>query len=641
VILFLDTETFSEVPINHGTAKYAEGAEVLLTAFAIDEDPTTVIEGLPDALQDVIDEADEVVAHNMRFDRTVLRANGVNIPIEKAHCTMARARAHSLPGALGVLCDVLGVPVDKAKDKAGKQLIQLFCKPRPKNSILRRATKETHPVEWARFSDYAGLDVDAMREVYKRLPRWNYPLDANERALWELDQQINDRGFAIDLDLVRAAIDTVDREQKRMARRVNEMTDGDVEAATQRDALLRHLLEQYGVELPDMQKGTLERRAEDPDLPLPVRELIALRLESSSTSVAKYKRLLDATCSDGRLRGTLEWCGAARTGRWSGRLFQPQNLPRPKHSPEEIAESIEAIKSGTADLIYTDTIARASSAIRGAIVAAPGRKIVAADLSNIEGRVLAWLAGEEWKLDAFRAYDAGEGPDLYKLAYARSFGIKPDQVDKDQRQLGKVQELALGYQGAVGAFSSMAALYGVSLPEAKVLELVKAWRKANSEIVGFWYGLEQRVKDAILNPGATLSYGRLKVRRGGAWLRIVLPSGRALSYPSVKLNEDGQITYMGMNMYSRRWERLATYGGKLVENVTQAVARDVIAHAMPRCEAAGYPITLNVHDEIVTEPANDNGFSKEGLEAILATNPPWADGLPLAAEGFEAQRYGK
>jgi DNA polymerase len=254
--------------------------------------------------------------------------------------------------------------------------------------------------------------------------------------------------------------------------------------------------------------------------------------------------------------------------------------------------------------------------------------------------VLAWLAGEEWKLDAFRAYDAGEGPDLYKLAYARSFGIKPDQVDKDQRQLGKVQELALGYQGAVGAFSSMAALYGVSLPEAKVLELVKAWRKANSEIVGFWYGLEQRVKDAILNPGATLSYGRLKVRRGGAWLRIVLPSGRALSYPSVKLNEDGQITYMGMNMYSRKWERLATYGGKLVENVTQAVARDVIAHAMPRVRADGYPITLTVHDEIVTEPPTLR-FQRRRARRILATNPPWADGLPLAAEGFEAQRYGK
>jgi DNA polymerase len=638
VILSLDLETYSETPIRNGTSRYAEGAEILLSAFACDDDEVEVVEGWPTALTSLANSAEKIVIHNARFDRTILAYHDVSLDIRKVHCTQAQARSVGLPGALDKLCSILGVPLDKAKEKQGKQLIQLFCKPLPKNRKERRATKKTHPVEWDRFVDYCRLDAEAMREVYKRLPIWNY--QGFERSLWDLDQKINERGFAIDLDLARAAIDAVAAEQKRLGKKTIELTDGEVESTNQRDVLLKHLLEQCGVSLPDMQKGTLERRLNDELLPDAARELIAIRLEASSTSVAKYQALVNATSSDGRLRGALEFCGAARTGRWSGRLFQPQNLPRPKHEPDEIDATIDALKGGVADIVFEDVISRCSSAIRGSIIAPASKKLVVADLANIEGRVLAWLAGEQWKLDAFKAYDEGVGHDLYVLAYARAFNLRPDQVEKWMRQIGKVMELALGFGGAVGAFSSMAALYGVELSEQEVLKLVRAWRQAHPEIVDLWYGLEAKVKDAILNPGHTLNFGRLKVRRDGNWLRMVLPSGRALCYPSPRI-QMGEIQYKGIDQYTRKWGPIKTYGGKLVENATQAVARDVLADAMMRAEAAGYSVVLSVHDELICEVPDSDEFTAGGLVAIMTTNPAWADGLPLAAEGEEMRRYRK
>ena len=260
-----------------------------------------------------------------------------------------RDRAHSLPGKLATLCEVLKVPADQAKDKEGKQLIQLFCKPRPATSKIRRATRETHPAEWAKFVTYAGLDIEAMRACHKRMPTWNY--SGAELDLWHLDQRINDRGVAIDLGLVHAAIAAVDIEQKELARRAKAMTGGQVESATQRDALLAHILEEYGVDLPDLQMSTLERRVQDTDLPIELRELLGVRLQASTTSTSKYRTLAKGTSADGRLRGTLQFNGAARTGRWAGRLFQPQNIPRGTVHGEMLTAGIAAIKAGCADLI--------------------------------------------------------------------------------------------------------------------------------------------------------------------------------------------------------------------------------------------------------------------------------------------------
>ncbi|WP_116326718.1 DNA polymerase [Klebsiella aerogenes] len=683
-ILWGDLETFCNIPINNGTHAYAEGVEVMLFAWAIGDESVNVWdltagEPIPSRLRKAIADPDTLLFfHNSHFDRTVLRHAMPELapPIERWRDTMVQALAHSLPGALGALCEVLGVPQDKAKDKEGKSLIQLFCKPRPKNSKLRRATSKTHPAEWQRFVAYAGLDIEAMREVYKRLPKWNY--QGAELALWHRDQRINDRGVCMDVQLAKAAIEAVDLEQKRLAKRTQIMTDGEVQAATQRDAMIKHIVESYGVELPDMQRSTLERRIADPDLPSPVKELLAIRLQASTTSTSKYKSLMKGISSDGRLRGTLQFCGASRTGRWAGRLFQPQNLPRPTLEQERIDEGIEALKSGCADLLFDNVMELTSSALRGCIMAPAGKKLVVSDLSNIEGRKLAWLAGEQWKLDAFRDYDEGTGPDLYKLAYAKAFNITPEEVTKYQRQIGKVMELGLGFGGGVAAFLTFALVYGLDLEELATAalpniprdvqreakswydesvkrkatyglservfiacdSLKRLWRRAHPETCDFWYQLERTVRAAIATPKKTLYCGYLKVRRDGAWLRIQLPSGRALCYPSPTI-EKGNITYMGINSYSRKWQRLKTYGGKLVENVTQAVARDVLAGNMPLIENAGYSIVLTVHDEVICEAQDTDDYTDAALSSLLSTNPEWAPDIPLNAGGFEAYHYRK
>lgn len=684
--LFCDLETYSEIPINCGTHKYAEKADVMLWLYAIDDGEVqawdrTADKKMPADLKAALDD-DSVKTfwHNGgMFDTVVLmKTMGIDLPLERVHDTMVQALSHSLPGSLGALCEILGVDASDTKDKEGKQLIQLFCKPRPKGNKLRRATRETHPEEWRRFVNYGKSDIRAMRQVYRKLPTWNYK--GKELALWHLDQTINRRGVLMDIELAHAAIEAVAAAQHNLAERTQEITNGEVKAATQRDALLTHLLIHYGVDLPNMQKSTLERRIEDESLPWALRELLAIRLQASTTSTSKYKTLVKAASADGRLRGTLQFNGASRTGRWAGRLFQPQNLPRPSLKQDVIDAGIEALKAGCADLVTDNVMELTSSAIRGCIIAPPGKKLVVTDLSNIEGRVQAWLAGEKWKLHAFRQFDAGTGHDLYKLAYAKSFGIKPENVTKDQRQVGKVQELALGYEGGVGAFLTFAAAYNIDLEamadqaydaipqdiltEAKgMLEWTKkkrrstfglsdkawvvcesfkrSWRAAHPQIASLWKELQQKVVAAVRQPGVTLHCRALKIRRDGAWLRIGLPSGRCLCYPSPQVDESGQFSYMGINQYSRKWSRIKSYGGKLFENICQAVARDVLANNMPAIEQAGYEIVLTVHDEDITEAPDSDEFNADHLSELLATNPDWAPDLPLAAAGFETYRYRK
>lgn len=351
--IFLDTETFCETPINNGTHRYAEGAEIIMWQWAVGNGPVIIRDGdedISDLLALLEDEEYEVVIHNSAFDRCVMRHGAkLVVPVERVFDTMVCAMAHSLPGALGTLCGILGVSVDKAKDKEGRTWINLFCKPQPKGRLLRRATKKTHPIEWQRFRDYGGLDIQAMREIYKKLPRWNYR--GAERELWMLDQKINERGVLMDLDLAHAAIRASDRAQKIHAADAVRLTDGAVTSANQRDKMLEHILEAYGVGLPDLQISTLERRIDDPDLPIELRELLAVRLQSSKTSVSKYKRVLNGVSADGRLRGLLAFCGALRTGRWAGRLLQPQNLSRSTLSPEGVDRAIEELLNDAEDLL--------------------------------------------------------------------------------------------------------------------------------------------------------------------------------------------------------------------------------------------------------------------------------------------------
>ncbi|SEB24752.1 DNA polymerase family A protein [Paraburkholderia sartisoli] len=717
--LWLDTETFSPTPLKSGTHIYAEPAEVMVVTWAVDDGPVgtwdrTADLRMPDDLDMAVDEADEFWWQNGgMFDRVVLSHAMpelyARIPEDRWRDTMVQAYEHSLPGSLDLLCHILGVPQDQAKSKEGKALIQLFCKPRPAFSELRRATRLTHPAEWARFLAYAGSDITAMRAIHAKMPKWNYPNNANERALWFLDQRINMRGMQMDTALAEAAVRATDKAQKELAARTVELTDGEVQKATQRDKLLAHLLAEHDIDLPDLKKSTLERRIADPELPDALRELLCIRLEATMTSTSKYKTLLRGVSSDGRLRGLGQFCGANRTGRIAHRLYQPGNMPRPdvglmakELSIEKLADGdadryialgIDALKSDGADLVFSNVMGLTANIIRSAIVVPDGKKMVVSDLSNIEGRVAAWLTGEDWKLQAFRDYDTitgidakgkaiRKGVDLYILAYARSFGVKVEDVTKDRRQLGKVQELALAYEGGVGAFVTFtmtykmelddirAAVFGaLDLVDADVLReargawdwatkkkrtlglerdvyiacdiLKRAWRRAHPQTQSYWSELKEAAIQAICSPGTTVRARRIVMRRDGDWLRVQLPSGRCLCYISPQVNENGDISYMGVNQYTRKWQRVKTYGGKIFENLCQAVARDVLFYNMPGVEAAGYEIVLSIHDELLTETPDTDHFNAEHLSELIATVPAWGAGLPLSAGGFDGYRYKK
>lgn len=688
MILWYDCETFNVEPISVGSDKYSETVEQMIHAYAFDDESPKVWDSTVGGFMPVelvaalLDPSVNVIAHNSRFDRLMLRSNFPDLcpPIERWRDTMIMAMAHSLPAGLAKLCEVLGVPSDSAKDADGKKLIQLFCKPRSSKSKIRRATAETHPKEWAKFVAYATQDIVAMRECYRRLPKWN--MSEYELSLWHLDQRINDRGLYVDLELANAAVRATQVQQIRLASEIGEATNGEVAASTQRNAMLKHIQDVYGLALPDLQASTLEKYIGSGQLPQELVDLLNNRLQASTTSTAKYNALVNATNSDGRLRGTLQFCGASRTGRWSGRTFQPQNLPRPSLEADDIEVGIEALKAGCEDLFAYNVMELISSAIRGCIVASKGKKLVVADLSNIEGRMLAWIAKENWKLEAFEAFDLGCGHDLYKLAYAKSFGVPPEKVTKEQRQVGKVQELAFGYQGAVGAWVTFATGFGIDLeamaekahPQIPkqtlidstgmrewarqkkmpsygltdktwiVCDAIKAlWREAHSNTAAFWKDIEEKAISATLDSGSTYYAGKRKfpIRRDGTWLRIRMPSGRYLCYPGVQVDDSGKLSYMGFNQYTRKWDRLYTYGGKLTENLTQAMSRDVLAYSMPLIEAADYEIVLTVHDEIISEAPDTSEYNVEHLAHLMSTVPPWVEGLPLAAAGFETYRYRK
>ena len=650
-VLYLDLETYSPVPITHGTHRYAEEAEVLLVAWALDNEPVEVWDcaQVPfnpcERLQSMIDEAQLVVIHNSHFDRTILRHCGVDVPVEKIRDTMVQALAHSLPGSLGTLCDVLDVPTDKAKDKAGKKLIHLFTKPRPKNMKLRRADSASHPAEWAEFVEYARLDVDAMRDVSGRLPNWNN--SRSERNLWRIDQRVNDRGIAIDLDLARGAVRAFRRTSGTLAARAAALTGGHVTKLTQGARFLQYLKDYHNFTPNDLTKSTVAELVGGDSLTPEVRELLEIRQQAAATSPAKYKVLLDATSSDGRLRGTLQFCGASRTGRDAGRIFQPQNLPRPTMDADVIETGIAAMKLDCEDLMFDNVTDLCSSAVRGCLVAPEGRKLVIADLSNIEGRVLAWLAGEDWKVKAFADFDRGVGHDLYVVAYAKGFNVEPEEVvenkkngDGSMRQYGKTMELACGYQGGVGAFRVMGGPAVAAMSDDDIQPLVSAWRKSHPNVVKLWHGVERAAKEAVRKPDELSMYDKLQFDMKDGWLRIRLPSGRYLSYPKAEI-EDGRITFDGTNQYTRKWERVETYGGKLVENIVQAVARDVFMTGMVGAEQHGYGVCIRVHDELITEVPDTADYTVDQLASIMATKPSWATGLPLAAAGFETHRYKK
>ena len=691
-VLYCDLETFCETPIAYGTHKYAEKAEVLLWGYAINNAPAkvwdlTVEKAMPAdlkaALDDVYAGKGFTVWHNgMMFDTIVLRhALGVDIPVERIIDTMVMAYQHGLPGALATLSEVLRLPQDKAKDKDGKRLVQLFCKPLGANRKLDRADRTTHPQDWAHFVDYCRLDVEAEREVFRRLPKYN--INPHEHAIQIVDARINRRGMQMDIDLAKAAVRLSGDIKEHLDRRTSRATGGAVEAATQRDKLIAFIKETYGWDIPTMTKNELEKRVADPEVPEPVRELLALRMLSTRTSTKKFESIINCSSSyDDRLRGTIQFRGAARTGRFAGRLYQPQNLPRPSMSNDEIELAIDLAKDGDALIkTYEDPGTVLSQCLRGEIVAPEGKKLVVADYSNVEGRVLAWLAGETWKLKAFAEFDAGHGHDLYKLTYGRTFNVKPEDVTKSQRQMGKVLELAMGYQGGAGAFVTFARGYGIDLDVmAKTVRetidptiwaeaadsydyfrekgathglaketfiacdaVKRAWRRANAQIANLWKLMDEGLKEALTSDRVVKVGAHLQLMRRDNYLLMRLPSGRYLCYPSPRLPEANDCTFnfMGVEQFSRKWTRIRTYAGKCVENATQAAACDLLCESLLRLERDGFEPVLTVHDEVIAEAPDSEEFSLARMSGLMTQLPDWAKGLPLAAAGFESYRYRK
>lgn len=993
--LFADLETFSPLNLPQvGSFRYAEDCEILLWGYAIDNEPARVwdctnpqTKEMPEALAKALKEVQagerKIVWHNgMSFDTVVLAAHGYHIPLEMIVDTMVIAYQHGLPGALGDLCDVLRMPTDKAKDKDGKRLVQLFCKPQPECYKVRRHDRYTKPEDWIKFVNYCRLDVEAERELFKALPKWN--CTEWEHRLQVLDAEINRRGVKVDIELAKAAVELSERRKGILAEETQRQTNGEVGAATQRDALIDYMAREYGWKIDTMTKAELEKRVDDPSVPEPVRELLKLRLMSTKTSIQKFKALLRRVNKDGRMRGGLQFRGAARTGRWcltgdhevltpngwvrldewqggeiacwnvdetvdfmeakalafpyegemcaieskrvsqistpdhrmacawgtkrewrvktaeecalgkvripyygrrklpwfcveeiplrvavmtqadghfssrgrvtfhfkkerkvarcqmllsaagirfsrntyetgtvftvypsdipewlrafeekvfspalfdadpdvffdelsfwdgsvstknsfqystavranadfvqafahmsgraaillerpgrkegwstiytlniwengsnrsvvmpeahskqafkgtvycaetktgffmvrrngrvwvtgnSGRGMQLQNLARPTMPQREIDFAAAVLKDGTFECFYEDPSSVLPNLLRGEIIAPAGKKLIVADYSNVEGRVLAWLAGEEWKLQAFRDFDAGHGHDLYKLAYARAFGVKPEDVTKPQRQIGKVLELALGYGGGAAAFARFASGYGMDLnemaeyvkssaPRANWLDaadsysffaekkmtggleretfiacetLKRLWRKSNPKIVQFWANVGQAVQKAIVSR-ESVRVGYVAFTRTESFLVIRLPSGRLLCYPSPKTNPGvgkDSFTYMGVNQFSRKWEKIESYGAKNVENITQAVACDLLSEGLLRMDAAGYKTVLTIHDEAITEAPDTDEFTFKKMEHLMSTLPDWAPELPLVAAGYEAYRYRK
>lgn len=697
--LWADLETRSGNPITHGSYVYAEDSEVLLFMYALDNAPVQVWDAasgqpMPRDLHDYMSAGQhvELAFHNTGFDRVQLLtwpwARQYPMPAERFYCTMTAARLAGLPGGLDELCRALEIPDTYAK-KDGNALIRKFCTP---DSSGRFVQPWEAPQDWARFVDYGVQDVVAMREAMRRIP--DMLANPATRTHMAYSDIMNDRGIPVDRDLATKAMLQADRYKRDAKRTAVALTGNDEFNPASQKAILE-LAASYGIKLDDARGATLEKLLDSAVgnelLPPTLQKVLTLRVRSNKASTAKFSSLLKGTNWDDRARGLVSFGGAGRTGRDAGRRFQPQNLARPVYVGERMknltmGEACDIIKAGTAEMHVDNPMQLLSDAVRGTVAASFGRKFCGADLSAIEGRVLPWLMGEHWKVQYFRDLDAGRVKyDGYQLAYSVAFGVDPSTVTKAQRTLGKPVELATGFGGGVGALITFAALYRIDLDvmAAAAREvadrdlwqecvksynwfnekgltyglhpdtwtgcqyIVKAWRRKHPATVEGWKRAEDAFRAAIHSPGVqfTMAHNTYVVNHQG-WLFVTLPSGRQLVYPRAfevmpSGKDRGQLGFWGVNPFTKKWGIIYTYSGKLSENITQAVACDVLFWAVPKVEAAGYPIILRVHDEILSETPDIPRYSGRELAKIMATPHPWCHDLPLNAVGEDTYRYQK
>lgn len=645
--LQIDIETYSDVDlVNCGVYRYVEGDfHILLFAYAFDDDEVQCVdlacgEQLPQEVVDAIHDKSIIkAAWNAQFERICLsKYFDTQLSPDDWQCTMVWAASLSLPLKLKNAAEVL--KTGEQKDDVGERLIRYFsipCRPTKSNGGRTRNLPEHAPEDWALFKSYCIQDVRTERDIRYRLEK--FPLFPQEWNYYHMDQRINDRGVLIDKELVQQAIICDMALSEAMTKRAYELTGLENPNSVSQ---LKAWLDERGISVDSLGKKDVSALITDLDkhsIDTEAIDMMKLRLQMAKSSVKKYQAAERYICTDGRAHGLFQFSGANRTQRWAGRGIQLQNLPQ--NHIATLDEARDLVKMGCFDMIetlYGNTPDILSQLIRTMLIPKPGCEFIVADFSAIEARVLAWLAGEQWRLDAFK-----RGEDIYCASASQMFGVPVVKhgINGELRQKGKVAELACGYGGAAGALISMGAL-DMGLKEDELPDIISSWREANPEIVKFWYAVENAAVDTIKDH-TDHTVGRIGFQFSANTLWIVLPSGRRLAYikPKLQPNRFGRmaVTYEGLGS-NNKWIRMETYSGKLTENITQATARDLLAEAMWRMERAGLDIVGHVHDEVILEVPKGS-ITVDEVCSIMNLNPVWAGGLPLSSAGYTGAWYYK
>lgn len=648
--LSIDIETYSSVDIQKcGLYKYVQSSDfqILLFAYAFDDSEIKIIdmlqgEKLP---QEVIDAlADDSIiktAYNATFEWYAINKTMYS-PLQQWRCTMVKGLYCGYPAGLSSISNAMGFPEDKKKMSAGRALIKKFCvpcNPTKSNGNKTRIYPKHEPEQWELFKKYCVQDVLVEREIKNVLKKIVFP--EFEQNLWIVDQTLNANGIQIDIELVNGALDIHEQITDELVKEATAITG--LSNPNSVSQLKQWLEKTTGLEIDSLNKSSVPEILEKAD-DLQVKRMLQIRQELSKTSIKKYDTMKNAVGCDNRVRGLLQYYGANRTGRWAGRLVQVQNLPRNYLNTLDIArlqvkkKSINNIK-----VLYGNVPDTLSQLIRTTFIPKDGYKFVVADYSAIEARVISWLAGENWRLDVFKTHGK-----IYEASASQMFGVEIDKIQKGNpeyalRQKGKVAELALGYQGGAGALIQMGAL-NMGLKEEELPEIVNRWRHTNKKIVDLWYLIENCAKQCVDKRACQGLQKGIVFSIDDNTLAVSLPSGRKLYYIDAKIEFQScgsKLSYKGLNQTTKKWERIPTYGGKLTENIVQAIARDCLAFAIMNLAQNNYPSVMHIHDEVICEVPDNLDYSIDKAIEIMCLNPGWAKDLPLNADGFETYFYKK
>ena len=646
-VLSIDIETYSSEDLTEvGVHRYAEAPdfEILLIGYSIDGGPVEVLDIEAETYTRLTDfcrllEDPDVLktAWNAAFERTCLAMwTGAEMPPEQWDDTMIRALECGLPGSLAAAGMALGLPEEQLKDPRGKALIQYFskpCRPTKSNGGRTRNLPQHDPEKWKLYIEYNRQDVVTEMAIRERLR----PIAESERRLWCFDQRMNDRGIRIDVPMVRNIVRFDEKRREELQEEARQISGL---ANPNSLAQLKGWLAREGVPVDTLRKDDLDRLLGQ-DLPADVRRVLEIRQALGKTSTAKYSTMLGAVCSDSRLRGILQFYGANRTGRWAGRLVQVHNLARNGLPDLDVARQLAAEdRIDEIVTLYGEPAFVFSELVRTAFIPSEGRRFVVSDFSAIEARVVAWLAGEEWVLEAFR-----RGADIYCETAAMMYHVPVVKHGENGhlRQKGKIATLACGYGGGVGAMKAMDR--GGSIPEEELQSVVDQWRQANPKIVKFWRRCELAARTAITERRKVRATETIIFRMDGGDLLVDLPSGRSICYREARIQDDGTgreaVHYMGVDQTTKQWRLVETWGGKLVENIVQAVARDCLAETMQRVAGMGYEIVMHVHDEMIVDVPEEDKDALARINAAMGDPIAWAPGLPLRGDGYECRFYKK